>query len=289
MWVLLALGAAILASLTPIIIKRLLVSADVPLVAWAGQAAALPLLGMSLALFFRPFPRVDRLFLLGILGSAALNALAHLASTRALKEVDASLATPFFMLSPAVTLLIAVPSLGEMPSWRGGLGVALVVLGAYLIGFRAGWTLLRPVRELFTNRGIGLALLSSVLWGLTPVFEKTAIQHTTPTNPPAVAFGVASLLSLLLFPMVMTRFPQRVRQIREHRRGFLWLGIIGGIAPLLGYTALSLGLAGYVSAVFKLSMPFTLAWAFFFLGEREMISRLPGAVTMLAGGFLIAS
>src|SRR3989304_2174844 len=198
MWVVLALGAGFLASFNPIVNKRLLVSVDVPVVAWAGQTAALPLLGLGLILFFQPLPQVDGLFFLGVFGSATLNALAHLASTQALKEADASLVTSFFVFSPIVTLLIAVVSLGEIPSLRGGFGVAVIVLGAYLINFKLGARALEPLRELFVNRGIYLALLSSVLWGLTPIFEKTAIQHTTPKNPPAAAFGSAIILSLLL-------------------------------------------------------------------------------------------
>lgn len=287
MWVLLALGAAFLASFNPIVNKRLLVSADVPVVAWAGQTAALPLLGLGLILFFQPLPRVDTLFYFGILGSAILNALAHLAATRALKEADASLVTPLFVFSPVVTLLIAVVSLGEIPSMRGSLGVAAVVLGAYLLNFKIGVRALEPLRALFTNRGIGLALLSSILWGLTPIFEKTAIQHTTPTNPPAAAFGSAIGLSLLLLPVMITRSSRPVAQIVRRWRGFLLLGVIGGIAPFLGYTALSLGLAAYVSALFKLSTVLTLVWAFFFLGEREVVHRLPGAATILAGGLLL--
>ena len=44
-----------------------------------------------------------------------------------------------------------------------------------------------------------------------------------------------------------------------------------------------------MSALFKLSTVLTLVWAFFLLGEREVIHRMPGAVTMLVGGLLIAS
>jgi len=289
MWALLALGAACLASVNPIVNKRLLVSADVRIVAWAGQTAALPLLGLSVVIFFRPLPQVDSLFFLGIVGSGALNALAHLASIRALKEADASLVAPFFVFSPVVTLLMAALSLGEIPSWRGSLGVVMLVLGAYLINHKAGGRPLEPLRELLTNRGIGLALLSSFLWGLTPIFEKTAIQHTVPKNPPAAAFGSAVLLSLFLLPLAMARFSRGVAQVVRHWRGFLLLGIIGGVAPLMGYTALSLGLAGYVSALFKLSTVLTLVWAYFILGERDVARRLPGAMMMLVGGLLIAS
>ncbi len=56
MWILFALGAALLASFNPIIDKRLLAETDVSVVAWAGQAFGLPLLALNLILFFGPFP-----------------------------------------------------------------------------------------------------------------------------------------------------------------------------------------------------------------------------------------
>jgi uncharacterized membrane protein len=66
------------------------------------------------------------------------------------------------------------------------------------------------------------------------------------------------------------------------------LGIIGGVAPLLGYAAFSLGLIGYVSALFKMSSVFALLWAFLFLQEKNVRRRLPGAVVMVIGAILIA-
>lgn len=64
--------------------------------------------------------------------------------------------------------------------------------------------------------------------------------------------------------------------------------LIGGSAPILGYTALSLGFAGYVTTLFKLSTVMTVVWGFLFLKERNAARRLPGALAMVAGTILIA-
>jgi uncharacterized membrane protein len=77
-------------------------------------------------------------------------------------------------------------------------------------------------------------------------------------------------------------------QIRARGRGFVALGVIGGIAPLFGYAAFSLGLVGYVSALFKMSSVFALLWAFIFLQEKNVPRRLPGAVVIVLGAILIA-
>jgi len=285
LWFPYALGAALLASFNPIIVKRLLRDTDVTVVAWAGQAFALPLLGLTLVTFFGPLPRVDGMFVVGIAGSAGLNAAAHLAVTRAYKEADASLVSPLLVVSPAITLLVSVFTLREILTPLPILGVALIILGAYLLNLRSTRDFAEPLRELLHNRSLLLALFAGVLWGLTPIFEKTAIRHTFPVNSTAAAF--AASLALALLPVMLWRARRPFAQIQAQARGFLVLGLIGGIAPLMGYAAFSLGPVGYVSALFKLGAIFSLAWAYWLLRERGLPRRLPGALIMLAGAALI--
>jgi uncharacterized membrane protein len=288
MWIIFALGAALLASFNPIISKRLLADTDVSVVAWAGQAFGLPLLTLNLILFFGPFPHVDVWFFVGILGSAILNTLAHLAATQALKEGEASLVAPLFVFSPAVTLLVSSFTLREIPQILPLVGVGLMILGAYLLALSSLNEIFEPLLAVAHQRALWLAITASVLWGITPVFEKTAIQHTFPENPTAAAFGALLALTLFLFPIMFRRANKPFAQIRVRLRGFMALGVIGGIAPLLGYAAFSLGLIGYVSALFKMSSVFALLWAFLFLQEKNVRRRLPGAVVMVIGAILIA-
>lgn len=58
--------------------------------------------------------------------------------------------------------------------------------------------------------------------------------------------------------------------------------------PSTHFTAIALGLVGYVTALFKLSAVFTIVWAWLFLGEENIRQRLFGAIVMLIGGALIA-
>ncbi len=289
MWILFALGAALLASFNPIIDKRLLADTEVAVVAWAGQAFGLPLLALNLVLFFGPLPRVDASFFAGILGSAVLNTVAHLSATQALKEGDASLVAPLFAFSPAVTLAVSLVTLREIPSLVPLGGVALVMLCTYLLGLSSPRSALAPLQAGLHQRPWRLGIAASVLWGLTPVFEKTAIEHTFPRNPTAAAFGALLALTLILFPVMQRRTHHPAAQIRSRWRGFAVLGLIGGFAPLLGYAAFSLGLVGYVSALFKVSSAFSLLWAYLILRETGIALRLPGALLMVVGTILIAT
>ena len=288
MWIIFALCAALLASFNPIINKRLLADTDVSVVVWAGQAFGLPLLGLNLILFFGPIPRVDGWFCIGILGSAILNTLAHLAATQALKEGDVSLVAPLFVFSPVFTLLVSSFTLKEVPQLLPFIGAGLIIIGAYLLTPSSWHEAFEPLQAVVHQKALWLAIAASMLWGITPVFEKTAIQHTFPENPTAAAFGALLALTLILFPIMLSQANRPLAQLRIRWRGFVALGVIGGIAPLFGYAAFSLGLVGYVSALFKMSSVFALLWAFLFLREKDVPRRLPGAVVMVIGAILIA-
>lgn len=289
MWSILALGAAVLTSFNPILYKRMLRDVDAIIVVWAVILLALPLLGLLTLALTPQLPSLDWWFVFGVLGSAGLNAVAHLASTRALKLADASLVTPLLIFSPVFTVLISALFLGEIPSARGLLGVGLVLIGAYWLNrnSEAGW--LTPFKSLALTPSIALVLLAGLLWAITPLFEKVAIEHTNPESPRFAAFVATALLTLILTPAVIVKSRQAVSKLFLHRRDLFFAGLIAGIAPVLGYTALSLGLAGYVTTLFKLSTLMTVIWSSLFLKEVRVAQRLPGSVVMVIGAILIAT
>jgi drug/metabolite transporter (DMT)-like permease len=289
MWALLALGAALLTSFNPILYKRMLKDADTITVVWGVTLLSLPLLGLFTLTLASPLPRVDGLFAFSVLGSAGLNAGAHLASTRALKLAEASLVTPLLILSPVFTVLISALFLGEIPSAQGLFGVGLVLVGAYWLNRPSGAGWLAPFRALAFTPGVALVLLAGLLWAITPLLEKTAIRHTYPENPRFTAFIVIALLSVLLTPVVLARGSSSIRKLAPHRRELLLASLIAGIAPVLGYTAFSLGLVGYVTTLFKLSTLLTVMWSFLFLQERGWAHRLPASLVMVIGAILIAT
>ncbi len=289
MWAVLALGAAVLTSFNPILYKRMLRDADVIVVVWGVTLLSLPLLGLFTFVFTPRLPTVDVLFVVGVLGSAVLNAGAHLASTRALKLADASLVTPLLIFSPVFTALISAIFLNEIPSGRGLLGVGFVLVGAYWLNRSPGVGWLMPFIALALTPGVILVILAGLLWAVTPLFEKTAILHTTPENPRFAAFVLTALLTFILTPFVIVRGKSAIAQLSTHRRELILAALIAGIAPVLGYTAFSLGFVGYVTTLFKLSTLLTVIWSSLFLKERGLTQRLPASLVMVIGAILIAT
>jgi uncharacterized membrane protein len=288
-WLAHALTAALLTSFLPIVTKRLLADTPVAVVAWGINALSLPLLGLA-ALALAGIPGVDVIFWLGILASAALNLVATLLSTWALKLGDASLVAPVLTFNPVVTLLVAFVTLGEVPSLGGLAGVALILAGAYLLSLEprlGGWW--RPFATLLARPPLAFALAASLVWGLTPIAEKLAIGHTRPADPALVAFGSTALMAIFLIPLTRRGAGRPLSHIAAHRRGFAVAALIAGVAPLFGFSAIALGLVGYVTAIFKLSTVFSVLWAFLLLRERPGRPRVAGAMLMVLGALAIGA
>ncbi len=84
-------------------------------------------------------------------------------------------------------------------------------------------------------------------------------------------------------------YQSRWKGLRAHPRAVALAVLIAGVAPLFGFTAIALGLVGYVTTLFKLSAVLTILWARWFLGEGRIRSRLLGAGVMIVGGILVAT
>jgi bacterial/archaeal transporter family protein len=288
-WAFFALGAAVLTSFNPILYKRILRDTDPIIVVWGVTLLALPLLGLFTFVLTPQRPGWDWLFVFGVLGSAGLNTVAHLASTRALKLADASLVTPLLVFSPVFTLMISALVLNEIPSARGLLGVGLVLIGVYWLNHNSGAGWLKPFKSLAFTPGVRLVLLAGLLWAITPLLEKTAIQHTYPESPRFAAFIVTMLLTFILTPLVAIRGKSNITKLSQHRRDLFLAALIAGIAPVLGYTAFSLGPVGYVTTLFRLSTLMTVIWSFLFLNEHGIAQRLPSSLVMIIGAILITT
>jgi len=289
MWFWLALGFALVSSISTLILKVTLKKADEYLVAWLSVLFNLPYLFLILVLFFQ-IPRIESPFIWMVLVSAGLDFGAWIFSLKSLKMADISLVAPISAFNPVFTTLFSFFLLGEAPSARGLLGIIVVVSGAYLLRLdliKKG--ILEPIKQLVVQRGLRLAMLATLIWSITPIFQKKAIFATNPQTPVFVSLISTSLLTMAYFPLVLKKTKKLKFQIKSFYKIFLVLGLLGGVGATLALTAFRLTNLGYVSAIFKLSMIFNVTWGHLFLKEKNIKSRLLGALVMFIGMLLIIS
>lgn len=118
---------------------------------------------------------VEAAYWLPALASVGLNVLANTALIVAMKRSPLFVTIPLLSLIPALTTLLAVPLLGEIPGLRRSSGILLVVAGALLLnlGRVPGRGFLRALVQ---EPGSVLMLVVAVAWSLALPLDKLALR-----------------------------------------------------------------------------------------------------------------
>lgn len=287
MWFWYSLFFAIATSISISFSKKILKSVSPVLMAGTG-ILSVPFMAFILFKTTSKIPEVDNLFWLGVASSAFLNIFAGIFSLTAIKHAPISLIMPMSAFNPVFTTLFAIITLGEIPTPTKLLGIVVIVIGTYLLNISdIKHSLWRPFISLFANKYVLMFLTANILWAITPLFEKTAINHTWPQSPILVA-GVGSfLLTLFLIPVISKSVQNPFRQIKQNLHWFLFFAPLSAVASWAAFTAYSLTNLGYVTSVIKLSTLFTIVWGAVFFKEEKIKERLLGASVMVLGTIII--
>ncbi len=291
MWFPFALTFALVSSLGVIIAKKIMRETNEYFYLFLGGLFSLPFL-LFIVLFFYKIPKVDEVFILAVAASSLMGVLAAVLAYRAIKISDVSLVAPLAAFNPVFTAILAFFFLGELVDFKGWVGIFLVVLGAYLLELpRIKSGFLVPLKGLSMNRGVQYSIAAYFIWAVTPIFEKTAILHTSPQVPPFASL-IGMSMSIAIFAVLLSarsKVKNPLRIARKFLLLFLLVGLLGGIGQASAFIAFSLTNLGFATAVFKLSMIFTVFLGWLFLKERNIKERLGGSVVMLSGVFLLAT
>lgn len=287
-----ALIFALTTAIGNVIVKKTVDKTNEIIFIFSGLLFFIPFLFLIVILFFE-IPRVDLDFFRLTLSSLFLDAIAFFATTKAVKMSEISLVKPIAAFNPVFTTLIAFVFLGESISNNGIVGIMLIVFVAYFLQMKKSEGLLKPFIFLFKNRGVQLSLLASLLWAVTPIFQREAIKHTFPVTPPFASMIGTVLLSIIYLPFALRESRKNPKEtknfLKTNYKSLIALGIIGAIGQTFAFTVFTLTKLGCATAVFKLSMVFTVVFGSIFFKEKNIKNKIVGSIIMLLGVILIAS
>ncbi len=280
-----ALICACLFALVSGLQKKLVLSRNEYIVVWAFFGFSLPIL--LTALFFSVLPQIDTTFIYAISITVALNTLANILLFKAYKISDLSLTIPFLSFTPVFLLLTSFIILGEFPNFWGLLGIILTVLGALFLHFhkfQQGWK--EPFKAILYERGSIYMLGVAFIWSITSPYDKVAILHSSPIFYPLTSYF---LLFLVFTVIVLTKFKEEAKKtMTKSWPKFLIIASIGGLAILFQMAAFSKILVAYVSVIKRGGMLLgSVFLGYYFFKEKEMKSRLLGALVILIGMLMI--
>ena len=180
--------------------------------------------------------------------------------------------------APAFIALLALPVLGERPTWRQILAIALAIGGALLV--------MAPGQGGGSPRGVAMLVLAAVTWAVYTVLNRRLGRRQ---GLAFVSFATTLFGALCLLPL-----SGGLLAVHWSELGWgIYLGIayIGFVSTALamylwnyGFTKLPAATAGLFFFMQPLVGTVLGVWA---LGERLSLAIVPGAA-LIAGGVLLA-
>ncbi len=143
-------------------------------------------------------------FLTALAVSGGINAVTTPLIVWALKRSDLSLMAPLTSVTPLFMIPVAALVLGEAPSVVGGVGVAVIVVGAYLLNVSdrdAGP--LAPFAALARDPGARAMLLVAFLYSISGTYDKVGTQASSPL---VWAATLMTTIAILLAPFALWRW-----------------------------------------------------------------------------------
>ncbi len=236
--------------------------------------------------FFFPPPPPDPFFwlLVGIL--LPFEFLAMWLYMLAIRDWPLHLTMPYLAFTPVFNVLTGLVVLGERVSLSGFAGILLVVAGAWFLNVDPARPrpLLSPFAAVFRVRGSRLMLAVALIYSLTSVLGKQAMQYTSPAG-----FGPMYMVLLGTVSLVWALGSRRQRLgiIARRRLGLLLVGGCMAVMIVTHFIAIAHVQVAYFIALKRTSLMFGILYGAWLFGERNLRHHLSAGVLMAAGVALI--
>ena len=281
-WTLLSLTAAIAIAARDVSIKTY-ADLDAPEIAILELFWALPLFFVGCLLV--ETPPLDQAFWWTFILSIPINILAYILYLYALKISPISLSVPFLAFTPAFMILTGFFILGETINMWGGAGIALIVLGGYILHVKKNQSsYLAPFSAFLREKGSWFMLMVAILFAFAAVIGKKAILHSSPLFFSYfffLVFNVTVLTGLLLGRK------NDWHKILHHTPRGLWLGSLLMVHISFHGLAIAISTAVYMVAVKRSSILFSVLFSWLILKEADIRYRGLGTLLMFAGTLFI--
>lgn len=286
MWFIYALLGAIGKSYSGFFRKKIAKNVSGSMYIWIGYS--LILLILTPFMIFQISDIVDAVAKLPLIvfGTAFSYMVATQLNLEALKREDLSYTAPLNAFVPVFTLGIAMLFLHESPPSLGLLGIALIVVGAYVISIkpeRIHWY--DPLRRLFTSAGALLSLGVAFCYAINTVLMKVLSNDGYGAF---VILYVTTLAGWLLLVNVPITKMQELRDLEKSDRLAVLGGSLGSFAgSFFHILALANTYASYAVSVRRSDSIISVLLGWRYLKEKNIRVKLIGSLIMTTGAIVM--
>jgi len=290
--VLLAVAASAFFGCGIVSARRVLVAGNPNVGAMVSILAGVPLL-LILAFFNGEFSTLGELTVVSFI-VLAIAGFVHFFAGRtvqfqAMKDIGANRAHSISNTFPIYSSLLAVAFLGEDFTLNKILAIGTIVVGAALLSSSESES--GPsTRHSGLRRGVGLALLSGLLFGFSQFLTRVGVEQTTiPITGVLISYSFAIIGFLSYFGVQGSKGELSISAVRKGLGGFALSGLFIALAQVCSYTALTYTQVTVVSPVLGSQGLFTILFSYFIIKRLEVFTSrvLSGALLVVAGIVLL--
>lgn len=242
-------------------------------------------------LLVEPLPQLPLAFWGWMAALLPLEILAMLLYMRAIRDSPLSLTLPYLAFTPVFAVLPGAFVLGERLSPRGVAGILLVVTGAYFLNAQHAAvgrpnTWIAPLQAVWHERGSRLMLTVAVIYSVTSVLGKGALQYVPPQTFGPFYFA---LLGPLAVVVAGAREPRAVQALWRRPGWNVAVGLLMAVMVLAHFLAIAEVEVAYMIAVKRASLLFGILYGALLFGEQRLAQHLLAGSLMVGGVALIAA
>jgi drug/metabolite transporter (DMT)-like permease len=217
-------------------------------------------------------------------------------TAKALRHIAISITSPFLAFGPLFTLIFAFIFLGERISWLQGVGIAVLISGAWLLESHTYEHIFEPFKHIFKSKYLRYILIALIFYGIGSILDKKilgasadgGLAISTFTYLPLTQFfqAINFVLMMLLFH---DGFKGIEQGIKHGWKPMLMIGILLVGSRLAYMYALSLPgvLVSLLIPLKRISTLFSTLIGGKIFHEENILRRSLACVIMLIGAVLI--
>ena len=242
----------------------------------------LPLLG------FINTTSLSQTFWINIFFAALLDMAGTLFLVMSLSKTDLSIFGPLNAYKVVISMFLAMIFIGEVPSLQGFIGIAIIVLGSFLLFPKTNTSNHSNILNLLTNRGVQYRFLSILLFSIGTLPLKNAVVAGD-------ALSTTVFWCLIGFPFaiiahkvfIRSAIQHDIEQSKRHLNYFVYLGILIFLMQYMTMMVFSQLLVAYSLALFQLAMVLQVFLGYKIFKEKDVLRRLGACAVMISGSLLV--
>ncbi len=290
LWFIYAFSTALLATIAVLVEKKTLKKID-PLLFSSVIAIFNFIIALPFALKI-DYTSINLKIILIMAFASWFGTLGYLFITKAMKELDVSIVSPLIMFGPALTAIVAFLFLGETLTLMQIGGMALLILGSFLLKTHHEHSIKDFLKLLLDNikskNSIIFVFLSLFVYSISANFDRL-ILHKLAT--PVSTYIVFIHLFITLNFMILLAYNKKLDQVsvgmKNVGKWILLVSILTVSYRYLQMKATELANVSLVISVKRMSVLFSTIIGGTIFHEKNLTRRIIGSLVMFAGVILI--